>query len=248
MKIRHVSTPPRITAVERDAAIARIDRRHARIDDPRRSELGTEPRDVLAFVLERGPVGVPRWVSAADHADALVLSTWLWWEDRRDERRLLRQGLAAGLSLANVGAPLGITTRQGVQDRLDRLGALLKYDRPDEQVTRTARREARASDGRQLWIDQHRDDVRSVLLALLIQGRRVLDDSDEDVDQPHPAREWLDEVGADYTDDTFTPATLAAAGLAAAELRVSEPVRTLASQHRVHRALRALDSLRTRAE
>jgi hypothetical protein len=254
-----VATPPKISAAERDAAIARIDRRHARIDDPRRSELGTDPRDVLAFVLNRGPVGVPRWVSAADHTDALVLWTWLWWEDRRTERRLLRQGLAAGLSLSDLGAPLGITTRQGTQDRLDRLTALLDYDRPDEQLTRDARRQHRARDTRQAWIDNHRDEVRAVLLALLIQARRVLGPADaartdaearEDRSElgltTHPAREWLDEVAADYTDDTLTPATLAAAGLAVAELRVSDAMRALDPHHRVHATLRAVELLRSR--
>jgi hypothetical protein len=241
-----MATPARITAAERDAAIARIDRRHARIDDPRRSELGTEARDALEFVLNRGPVGVPRWVSAADHADALVLATWCWWEDRRTERRLLRQGLAAGLSLAEIGAPLGITTRQGVRDRLDRLAALLEFDRPDEQLTRTARRQAHVRDARQVWIDEHRAEIRAVLLGLLIQGRRVLGDDDDGAGEPHPAREWLDEVDADYTDDILTPATLAAAGLAAAELRASDPVRILDPPHRIHGALRALESLRAR--
>ncbi|GEL26461.1 hypothetical protein PSU4_54150 [Pseudonocardia sulfidoxydans NBRC 16205] len=255
-----MATPPKVSAAERDAAVTRIDRRHARIDDPRRSELGTDPRDVLEFVLNRGLVGVPRWVTAADHADALLLWTWLWWEDCRTERRLLRQGLAAGLSLATVGAPLGITTRQGTQDRLDRLNGLLRHDRPDEQLTRTARRELRARDGRQIWIDAHRAEVRTVLLALLIQAHRVLGsgessnadaysaDSGPDgrTHEPHPAREWLDEVDADYADDTLTPATFAAAGLAAAELRTSNPVLELDPHHRVHGALRALDALRSR--
>lgn len=248
-----MSTPPRISAAERDAAIARIDRRHARIDDPRRSELGTEARNVIRFVLERGAAGVPQWVRAADQADALVLWTWCWWEDRRTERQLLRQGLSAGLSLADVGAPLGIGTRQGTQDRLDRLDALLKYDRPDEQLTRDARRQARARDVRQVWIDEHRDEVRAVLLALLIQSRRVLGGAESDEDraddggwEPHPAREWLDEVSADYTDDILTPATFAAAGLAVAELRASDQVRGLDLRHRVHGALRALDVVRAR--
>lgn len=254
-----MATPPKTSAAERDAAIARIDRRHTRIDDPRRSELGTDPRDVLAFVLNRGPVGVPRWVAAADHADALVLWTWCWWEDRRTERRLLRQGLAAGLSLSDLGAPLGIATRQGTQDRLDRLTALLEYDRPDEQLSRDARRQHRARDAHQRWIDDHRDEVRAVLLALLIQGRRVLDagaaatdaaaadpDTDELDETPHPAREWLDELAEDYTDDIITPATLAAAGLAVAELHVSAAIRALDPHHRAHATLRAVELLRSR--
>nr|WP_211177971.1 hypothetical protein [Pseudonocardia acidicola] len=241
--------------------MARIARRHARIDDPRRSGMGSEPRDVVAYVLGRGPAGVPRWVSAADHADALVLSTWCWWEDRRTERRLLRQGRHLGLSLAELGAPLGITTRQGVQDRLDRLDALLEYDRPDEQLTRTARREARAADARQDWIDAHRDEIRAVLAGLLAQSRRFAEMTTQDEpesdpedppgvddDPPSPPGEgtWLDELAADYTADALTPATLAVAGLAAAELRSAPAVLALDPRHRLHAALRAVEALRAR--
>ncbi|MDT7703001.1 MAG: hypothetical protein QOJ30_5326, partial [Pseudonocardiales bacterium] len=106
--------------------------------------MGTAPRDVLDYLARRGPAGIPRWVAAADTADALILSTWCWWDDRRREHRLLRTGRSLGLSLSELGAPLGITTRRGTQDRIDRLDALLRYDRPDEQLTRAARCEAKA--------------------------------------------------------------------------------------------------------
>ncbi|MHA6797575.1 hypothetical protein ACVGVM_29315 (plasmid) [Pseudonocardia bannensis] len=261
-----MATPPRITAAERDAALARIARRHARIDDVRRSELGSEPRDVIAYVLGRGPAGVPRWVAAADHADALVLMTWCWWADRRTERRLLRQGRHLGLSLAELGAPLGITSRQGVQDRLDRLDALLEYDRPDEQLTRTARREARNRDARQVWIDRNRDAVRAVLAGLLAQAHRLLDTDLPDTDLPaapdgHRPRadtnghlpgagpgagDWLDELAADYDSDALSPATLAVAGLVAAELRTTPAVLALDPRHRLHTALREVEALRAR--
>jgi hypothetical protein len=242
-----VSTPPRITAVERDAAIARIDRRHARIDDPRRSELGFEPREVIAFILDRGPAGVPRWVSAADHLDAVVLSTWCWWEDRRTERRLLRQALHLGTSLAELGAPLGIRTRQGMRDRLDRLEALLTYDRPDEQLTRIARRDVAHRDGRQDWIDAHHEEIRAALLALQAQTIRVLSESSSDGDpDQEEARGWLDELNADYRDDAVTPATLAVAGLAVGELRGLLAVQALDQRHPLLAVLREIDQLRAR--
>jgi hypothetical protein len=244
---------------ERDAAVARIDRRHARIDDPRRSELGTDARDVIDFVLNRGAAGVPRWVAAADHADALVLATWCWWEDRRIERRLLRQGHKLGLSLAELGAPLGIRTRQGVRDRIDRLSALLEHDRPDEQLIRAGRRAAHTRDARQGWIDAHRDEVQTALAAFLTQARRFATSDASTAAEAGEAAdvvgeeatnttagEWLDELAADYDQDALTPATLAIAGLAAAELRTLQTVRELNPRDRLHGTLREIDLLRAR--
>ena len=221
--------------------------------------MGTEPRDVLDYLARRGPAGIPRWVAAADTADGLILSTWCWWDDRRREHRLLRNGRHLGLSLSELGAPLGITTRRGTQDRIDRLDALLRYDRPDEQLTRTARREAKAGDGRQVWLDAHRDEIRAVLAGFLAQARRFADAvapeeqgspdiEPSDVDQPAAARagEWLDELAADYDADDLTPATVAVAGLAAAELRTTRAVLELDAKHRLHTALREVEILRAR--
>ncbi|NMH97379.1 hypothetical protein [Pseudonocardia acidicola] len=255
-----MATPPRITDAELAAALERIARRHARIDDPRRSAMGSEPRDVLDYLAARGAAGIPRWVAAADTADALVLHTWCWWDERRREHRLLRTGRNLGLSLAELGAPLGITTRRGTQDRLDRLDALLKYDRPDEQLTRTARREHHNRDARQVWIDEHRDEVCAVLAGFLAQARRFLDHgspTDREAaadaalgagDDPPFAGpgEWLDELAADYAGDAITPATLAVAGLAAAELRAAPAVLALDQRHRLHAALREIEALRAR--
>jgi hypothetical protein len=252
-----VATPPRITEIERDAAVSRIAARHARIDDPRRSELGTEPRDVVTFVLGRGPSGVPRWVAALDHHDALVLSTWCWWEERRRERRLLRQGLHLGLTAGELGAPLGMGSRQGLRDRLDRLDALLAHDRPDEQLTRAARRAGRERDARQYWIDTHRAQVRAVFAALIAQSRRLLDGThgviepesrtaeSDDLDVADASvGEWVDELAQDYIEDALTAATLAVAGLLGAELRTHPRVTALDSRHRLHAVLRSLDRLR----
>lgn len=249
-----MATPPRITDAERDAAITRIVERHDRIDDPRRSELGSDPRDVVTFVLNRGPAGVPRWVQAADHHDAVVLSSWCWWEERRRERRLLRQGITLGLSATELGAPLGIRSRQGVRDRLDRLDALLTSDRPDEQLGREARRAARQRDAGQNWLDQHRSEVRPVLLALVGQARWLLAVA-EGAEQTTPGgdsapagaddiRDWAEELGIDCEDDLLTPATLALAGLLAAELRAHPSTMALDHRHRLRTVLTQVEGLR----
>lgn len=254
-----MATPPRITDRERDAALARITARHHRIDDPRRSELGTEPRDVISYVLDRGRAGIPRRVASADHHDALILSTWCWWEERRRERRLLRQGVHLGLSASELGAPLGMRSRQGLRDRLDRLDALLTHDRPDEGLTRAARRAARAADTRQYWIDTHRAQVRATLAALLAQTRRLLEAANHhDQNQIDPGEgddldaadasvgEWAEELEGDYTDDALSPATLAVAGLLSAELRTHPRLQVLDPRHRLHAVLRGVDELRAR--
>lgn len=252
-----VATPPRITAAdELDVVLARIQARHERLDDPRRSQMGTDPRDVLDY-LQRNPARLPRWAAAADTQDALVLVTWLWWEDRRRERNLLRRGRHLGLSLSDLGAPLGVTSRRGLADRLDRLDALLEYDRPDEQLSRADRRQLKARPAEQGWIDLHRDEIRAVIAGLLAQAARShlhsptpgsapVDDPTGDGEPGQVEGAWLDELRADYDTDHLTPATMALLGLAAAELRATRAVAELDSHHGLRRSLRAVEQLRMR--
>jgi hypothetical protein len=239
-----------VNRVEVEAAVARVLWRHERVDDIRRSGLGSEPRDVLEHLI-RHSVGLPRWVAAADTLDALVLTTWLWWEDRRRERALLRRGMSLGLTHTELGRPLGITTRQGLRDRVDRLEALLAYDRPDEQLTRDARREARRSDPRQAWLDAHHEDVHLVLSTLLEQIERLPPPQSssgphapQDAHRPADEQDWLDELRADVTDHDITPATLSILGLALGPLRITVHDAELARSHGLVRAIRACDVLR----
>jgi hypothetical protein len=121
-----MATYPAVTAAERDAAIARIARNHR--NDSRWSEAGadsdTAARDVLAY-LRRSHVRT-KWERAADDVwDELILSAWLYWDERRREQELLRRARHHGLGLSEIGGFLGIGTRQGTRDYLDRLDALL---------------------------------------------------------------------------------------------------------------------------
>ena len=74
-----------MTRAEVEAALARITWRHDTVDDPRRSGLSDDPAAVLEY-LTRYSTPLPQWAIATDTLDALVLTGWLWWEDRRRER------------------------------------------------------------------------------------------------------------------------------------------------------------------
>ena len=126
----------------------------------------------------------------AARTSAPELNNWLWWEDRRRELFFLKAGRARGVFLSQLGAQVGVG-KQGLLDRVDRLEALLRFDRPDEKLTRAARQAARAADHRRLvetrWIDEHRAELLRVIEALVHQADRyqILDED----------REWIDELG-----------------------------------------------------
>ncbi|MDR7304610.1 hypothetical protein [Haloactinomyces albus] len=228
-------TPPRVTRQELEAAVQRIHSRRSKVDDQNRELLGNDPASTLDYLRKYTDRDIPSWVRQADVADCLILHVWTWWEDRRRERALLRAGLREGMFLSQLGAPLGISSRQGVRDALDRLEALLEYDRPDEKITRDARRVKQSSDARQAWIDDNLDEVRTAAARLLAYSNMV---TDEDT-------EWFEELQADYEADAWTPASLTVLGLASGELRASPVVCELDEQHAVHRALRYADGLRS---
>ncbi len=228
-------TPPRVSRAELDAALARIATRRDTVDDKNREMLGTEPAEVLDYLSKYSDRAIPSWVRQADVADGLVLHTWTWWQDRRRERALLRAGVREGLSLSQIGAPLGITSRQGVRDALDRLDALLEHDRPDETLTRDARRNPHDEDACTRWIRHNLDRLQTVAARLLAHA---------DLADPED-REWIDELYTDYTDNAWSPASLTVLGMAAGELRAAPAVCELEHHHGVHRALAAADELRT---
>jgi hypothetical protein len=222
-----------------------IAKRRARVDDRNRDRLpdspSSDPREVLDYLQRFSGINVPRWVLQADVCDALTLNNWLWWEDRRRELHFLKAGRDRGLFLAQIGAQVGIG-KQGVLDRIDRLEALLRYDRPDEKITRSARLSARRAQERRPaeddWLSARRDEMLAVIAELLYEADRfgLLEED----------REWLDELGIDARDGGFTPATMVILGLAAAELRTAPAILSLESSrpYGVHGLLARVDGLR----
>lgn len=227
-------------------AIVRIAGRRSKVDDPRRDMLpdseDSDPREVLDYLRKFSGPDIPRWVLQADVSDALTLNNWLWWEDRRRELFFLKAGRARGLFLSQLGAQVGVG-KQGLLDRVDRLEALLRFDRPDEKLSREARRAARAADQlRQVetrWIDEHRAELLRVIEALVRHADRyeLLDEE----------REWIDELGRDARDDVLVPTTMVLLGLAATELRTCKAVLALdgSRPHGVHVVLIEADKLRS---
>lgn len=245
---------------ELTAALDRIHWRHAKVDDPRRSGLSDEPAQILEH-LTRYSTMLPMWVRGHDALDGLILLNWLWWEDRRRERSLLRRGLAAGLTHRELGEPLGITTTQGVRDRLDRLDALLAHDRPDEKLTRAARHEAAQHATRARWIADHEADARTVIENLIREIARVpelaplltvpvtaseVGRGDEHAVLMADAAEWFSELRADLATPQLSPATIGVLNIAIAPLRSLLHDLGLDPGHGLWRALRAAEQLRSR--
>lgn len=256
-----MSVPPQVSDEELAGALRRIEERHRAVDDSRWSDAGTEPRDVLMYLLGPGSAHLSPGVRAGDARDALVLWVWLWWQDRRLEHRLLSTGRRVGITLSDLGAPLGIKTGQGLQDRINRLDALLAHGRPDGATSRSARAEARGADGQQAWVRSHYHEVAAGLAALIAEAQRVLPGRQSvdtfaganTPDNPRPADAeeeiaWLDDIRADYLAGHITPATLAMAALAAGELSAHPAVRTLDPRHQIHAALRAITLIRSRLQ
>lgn len=240
-----MTTRPKVTDQELARTIERIAARRVKVDDPDRhllpdSPAHSDPREIVDYLARHARV--PRWVAQADVSDALTLNNWLWWQDRRRERHWLRAGLTHGLFLSQLGAQVGVG-KQGVRDRLDRLEALLQFDRPDEQLTRSARRaekEAAAAHAtEQAWITAHTAELTAVVTGLLAAADRYQLGDEE--------REWLDELATDAREDRFSPGSLTMLNLAVAELRTAPTILALEATrpHAVHHWLTRADQLRT---
>jgi len=221
--------------------------RRAKVDDPNRHHLpdapDSDPREVLDYLQKYSGSAIPRWVLQADVCDALTLNNWLWWEDQRRELHFLTAGRERGLFLTQIGAQVGIG-KQGVIDRIDRLEALLRYDRPDEKISRAARQADRQARERRpvedAWLDAHRSEIAGAIVELLSAAERMrLAEQD---------REWLDELAVDGRTAVFNSATMVILGLAAAELRTSRSMLELDSSRpcAVHGTLQRVERLRGR--
>jgi hypothetical protein len=241
-----MSTRPKVHRAELARALAMIAKRRAEIDDPDRELLpdapDSDPREVLDYLRKYSGPSIPRWVLQAEVCDALTLNNWLWWEDRRRELYFLKAGRDRGLFLTQLGAQVGVG-KQGILDRIDRLEALLRFDRPDEKIMRAARQSDRESLARRpaenAWLACHRDELLAVITGLVGQADRYrLDDAD---------REWVDQLAIDAHDDDLRPTTMVILGLAVAELRTAPPILAVDTTRpcAVHALLTRADRLRS---
>jgi hypothetical protein len=222
-----------------------IAKRRADIDDPRREALpdspDSDPREVVDYVRAHTGRNIPVWVQQADFCDALTINNWIWWEDRRRELYLLRGAVRSGLSLARIGAQVGVG-KQGVKDRIDRLDALLRYDRPDEKLVRGERRKQQIQGHHSpevVWLERHRAELLAMLSEIVGQA------SDHKLSEAE--REWIDELEVDARTSELSPATMVMLGLAVAELRTSSAVLSLPQgrSHPIHEVLTRAERVRS---
>lgn len=214
-----------------------------KVDDPHREKLpdapDSDPREILDYLRKHSGPWIPLWVLQADVCDALTLNNWLWWEDRRRELHFLKVGRDRGLFLTQLGAQVGVG-KQGVLDRIDRLEALLQYDRPDEKISRESRRAERErrhrSPDERDWLGTRRDQLAALIDDLVAHADRY----------GLCEREWIDELELDGREDAFTSSTMVILGLATAELRTAPNVLRLDSSRPcgVHTTLARADVLR----
>lgn len=229
-----MTTRPIVTSTERDVTVERIIERRRQVDDRDREMISDDPRELLLYLRKHHGPNIPLWVQAGDVLDSLTLDNWLWRADRMRLLDDLLHGRKIGLSLAQLGKPLGIGTPQGCQDLIDRLTALRERGRPDEQLTREARRAARnlpGGAGGTDWVTAHHAELVALAEDLAAQALVW-----------QVQRDWLNDLAEDLAEDTWSLGVL---NLAVAELRTAPAVLALTGHHPVHKVLHRADVLRT---
>jgi hypothetical protein len=243
-----MSTPPKVTEQELGMCLSRIVSRRVKEEDPDRWALPDETEnptnaqvsEVLSYLQTH--TRVPLWVVEADVSDALTLLNHLWWEHRRRELAWLQAGRRRGVPLAQLGGLLGIG-KVGVLDRIDRLQALLSYDRPNEKITRGERRQARAlqqaHDPESAWVAEHTAELAAIADGFTAAADRF------GLDDEH--REWVDELAILARDEDWSPGAVTVLSLAADELRTAPAIVELTGgrPYRVHEWITRADKLRT---
>jgi hypothetical protein len=215
-----------VTADQAAAAIERISDRRRHIDDPNAWRLSDDPAEVLDYI-RRYSAGVPAWVAEADVLDGLELRLRLWWLGEVAELWLLEQAQRLGVPPRRVGARLGVSSRQGVHDRL-RLGrrkvAVLRGEPRDNRPS-GADQQKRDEEG--VWLREHRGEILAIAAAAL----EYTDLADEE------AAEWLAEVARDLREDVVSPGSVQLVRFALLDLSSSAAVRQLDEDHPLQQTL-----------
>lgn len=222
-----VATPPPVSEDEAAAAIDRIAARRRDIDDPNAWQLSDDPLETLSY-LRRFSAGIPHAVAEADIMDGLTLRLRLWWIAEEAEWWLLERARRLDIPASRIGPTLGITSRQGVRDRLrlarEKMEALTGLPptglvphpplSPDSPET--------------VWLAVHRSALLDIA-ATAVAHRQLANEE---------AADWLLDVARDVRESAMTPGALQVLRFALAELSTSADVEALATEHPLARALR----------
>lgn len=192
-----MALPPPVTDEQAADAVRRIAERRRSIDDENASRLGEDPVDVLAY-LRRYSSGIPQHVAEADVLDGLVLELYLWWLAAEAEWWLLERAKKLRMAPSRIGHLLGVTSRQGVHDRLRLAQRKVERLRGEPLQRGSATSSERTAEQEQVrWLGEHRSEIRAVAREAVSLQRFVGDE----------AAEWLVDVARDVEAGDVTPAS-----------------------------------------
>lgn len=238
--------PRPVASAHTEPLIRRIAVRRQRAGDPHLDECPDDPLGVLLYLRRHPASERVRWEEDVD-ALGLVEAARAQLEDLEESILASNLDPAPGTarrasSAERLGPPLGITTRQGVRDRLDRLRSR-HSGRRDEKIARAARageREAPSREDREReWIAANADHLLSDRSDLV--SHRALWESDPD------AVTWLDEIESDHRRGVLSPTAVNAMWSTLIILRESRALDDVGESHPVRLLLAAMAELREHA-
>lgn len=126
-----MATPPRVTHDEFKAALHRIHDRRRRAGDDDPQAFSEDPHDVLGYLRKRGYRGLISDDTGDDAIDAMILRVWTWWQGEGDDLWILEACEATGIPRKKIGAVIGVSTSQGIAERIARGRRRMRPDRVD---------------------------------------------------------------------------------------------------------------------
>lgn len=198
------SRPLRTAEVDTSRVMARFEQRHLTADNPRRDEFpdAEAAGGELAVVLfaRRHRRALPLLAQRAEAFDRLVLIQQMRRLLDREELMALQDGSEAGATWRQLGDPLGITTKNGTVQRMQRLRVAVELGpsalRSPHVLRAHEKGEAEEENSRSGWVQLHHAQVRRASAELLLR-REALTMGGE-------AIEWLDDL-ADLLVEPISP-------------------------------------------
>lgn len=233
------SDRPAVTRADLDAAIAAIVERHLADDAAYAEELSEDPHEMY-FHLRKRSIDFSHDLRRKDYRDAVVIARWIAEVHAREvELWALEQGLLLGLSNRQVGEPYGLTSRQGVPDRIRTLRRRVRgagadvLPLPVGLARQGSGRPTSVAERELEWLATHRGRILALARELLAYEDLADDD----------AAEWLAEVRRDADDAVCTPSSFRIVGIAVDDLAASPSVLVLESGHALLTLIREWRSL-----
>jgi len=174
--------PLRIGEVDTSRIMACFEQRHTTADNPRRDEFPDPdaPGAELSVVLfaRNHRRALPRLAQRTEAIDRLVLIQQFRLRLDREELLALQEGNDAGATWRQLGDPLGITTKNGTVQRMQRLRVAVELGpsalRAPYVLRAHERGEAEDEDSRSGWVKQHHARVRHASAELLLHRTALL--------------------------------------------------------------------------